>query len=156
MTRLARCLFLGLVAVASLASAQSLDLRTGQWEFTMLMGGSMGDLSNLSPEIRAQIEARLKQPTSYQTCLTAEDLENLNLGEDEDETCKVTSRKVTTKTVDITRTCGDNGERTETMHVETASSESVTARVDTVSSRGPLSMTITGKWIGATCEDEDE
>ena len=92
MPRPTRYVVFGLAAVASLAYAQTLDLRTGQWEFTMLMSGSMGDLSSLPPEVRAQVEARLKEPQKYQSCLTEEDLQNLDLGEDDDDSCKVTSR----------------------------------------------------------------
>ena len=150
-----RYAFLGLTAAASLAYAQSLDLRTGQWEFTMLMSGSVGDLAALPPEVRAQIESQFKQPQTYQTCLTEEDLRDMNLGEDEDESCNVTSRKVTGKTIDIARVC-DDGERTETMHIEAPTNQSVTAKIAIVSERGLLNMTMNGKWLGATCEDDED
>jgi hypothetical protein len=158
MLRRSRALICILIAiVASYAYAQLLELRTGQWDFTLNLTGSLGDASELPPALRAQLEEQLRQPINYQSCLTAEDIEELNIGSpDGDEDCEVTSREVTGNAVDITRVCSDgDDERTETMHLEAASRESIEATVNSESANGPASMTITGTWISATCEDDD-
>jgi hypothetical protein len=142
------------VAVGTFVYAQNLRLRTGQWDFTMTgLGTALGASAGLSPEARAQ----LAQPLHYKSCVTSEDLAELKLGppDDEDEGCKVTSSKVTGQTADITRTCHGDEERTEKLHVDALSAESLKATIDTTSARGSAHLTIVGKWIGATCTDSD-
>jgi hypothetical protein len=46
--------------------AQSFDLKLGQWEFTMT--GLSLDTSQLSPQMRAALEAGAKKPSSYKGC----------------------------------------------------------------------------------------
>jgi hypothetical protein len=157
--RLLASLALGFAIAAASAYAQSFDLRVGQWDFTMSgITGSLGDLSKLPPQARAQVEAQMRKGMNYKSCLTAQDLKDLNIGkpdEDDDEACTVTSRKVTVKTADITRQCTGERKRTETMHFEAASRESLKATINTVSAVGPATVTVTGKWIGATCTEDD-
>lgn len=141
------------VAVATFVYAENLRLRTGQWDFTMSGLGSALGAAALSPAARAQLE----QPQRYKSCITTEDLAELKLGppNDEDDACKVTSSKVTGQAADITRTCRGDEERTEKMHVDALSAESLKATIDITSARGSAHLTIVGKWIGATCTDSD-
>lgn len=141
------------LAIATVVFAQTLQLRTGEWDFTMTGLGSALGGANLTPQARAQLE----QPQRYKSCLTKEDVATLNLGPptDEDEDCQVTSHKVTGKTADITRTCHGDQERTEQMHIEALSNESLHATIDMTSARGKAHLTIDGKWIGAMCTDSD-
>jgi hypothetical protein len=141
------------LAIATLVFAQTLQLRAGEWDFTMTGLGSTLGTANLTPQARAQLE----QPQHYKSCLTKEDVEALNLRPpaDEDEDCQVTSHKVSGKTADITRTCHGDQERTEQMHIEASSNESLHATIDITSSRGKGRLTIDGKWIGAMCTDSD-
>ena len=147
---------LGIAAsvVATFVYAENLRLRTGQWDFTMTgLDSALGASAGLPPAARAQ----LTQPQRYKGCVTSEDLAQLTLGppDDEDEGCKVTSTKVTGQIADITRTCHGDEERTEKMHVEALSAESLKATIDMTSARGSAHLTIVGKWIGATCTDSD-
>jgi len=151
------CVALGLLVGGGNAYAQSFELRSGQWDFTMSgLAAMLGDTGKLPPEVRAQIEARANQPTNYQSCLTAQDLKDLNIGkqDDEDEVCRITSKRITATTADITRECTGENKRSETMHYEALSKESLRATIKTVSARGPATLTITGKWIGATCKED--
>lgn len=141
------------VAAATFVYGQNLRLRTGQWEFTMTGLGSALSAATLSPAARAQLE----QPQHYKSCVTSEDLAQLRLGppDDEDEGCTVTSSKVTGQTADVTQTCHGDEERTEKLHVDALSAESLKATIDTTSGRGTAHLTIVGKWVGATCTDSD-
>lgn len=141
------------LAIATVVFAQTLQLRAGQWDFTLTGLGSTLGTANLTPQARAQLE----QPQRYKSCLTKEDIAALNLGPpaDEDEDCQVTSHTASGKTADITRTCHGDRERTEQMHIEAPSNESLHATIDITSARGKGRLTIDGKWIGAMCTDSD-
>ncbi len=158
MTRTVRqgCFAVAVVLVAGYAYAQSFNLRTGQWDFTMTgMASVLGDLSQLPPEARAQLEAAAKQPQNYKSCVTAQDLNDLSLGQvDDDEDCKVTAKKISGTTADVTRECTGDDKHTETIHYEAVSPESLRATINSVSARGKGTITITGKWVGATCKEE--
>ena len=145
------------VLAGSYAYAQQhLDLRVGQWSFTMTgMGGLAAGATQLPPEVRAKLEEIARQPMTYPACLTEKDLEQLNLSPpDDDENCEVTSRKLTGKTLEMTRTCKGPKPHDETIRVEALSPESLKATVTGTSSLGPINLTLTGKWIGATCTEE--
>ena len=147
-------MFCALVAAVAVTYAQSFDLRLGQWEYTI--GGMQippADLAQLPPAARAQAEAMMKQAATNRSCLTAEDLKELNLSKTDDEDCKVTSKKVTATTADITMTCTGGGPRTQTMHYEALSRESMRGTIKTTGGNGPSDLTITGKWIGAVCKE---
>lgn len=148
-----------LLAIAGPASAQSFDLKLGQWDFTMSgMPVTAGDLSKMPPAARAQIEARMKQPMSYESCVTAKDLKDLNLGkqdDDDDDACKVTSRKMTATTADVVRACTGDRPRTETVHFEAPTRESIRGTIKVESTGGPASVTLAGKWLGATCKEDN-
>jgi hypothetical protein len=133
--------------------AQSFDLKTGQWEFTIT--GLSLDTSQLSPQMRAALEAGAKKPSSYKGCVTAENLRDLSLGkmDDGDETCKVTSKKISGSTADLTRECTGDDKSTQTIHYEAISRESLGGTMKSVSDLGPVAVTISGKWIGPTCKE---
>ena len=141
------------LAIATVVFAQTLQLRTGEWDFTMTGLASALGTTNLAPQARAQLE----QPQHYKSCVTQEDLAALNLGRpaDEDEDCQVTSHKVSGKTADIVRTCHGDQERTEQTHIEAPSNETLHMTIDMTSARGKAHLTIDGKWIGAMCTDSD-
>ncbi len=151
--RLAIVVGSAVLAIAAVAFAQTLQLRTGEWDFTVTGLGSALGAANLTPQARAQLE----QPQRYKSCITQEDLAELNLGlaPDEDEDCRVTSHKVSGKTADITRTCHGDQERTEQMHLEASSNETLHATIEMTSARGKASLTLDGKWISAMCTDSD-
>jgi hypothetical protein len=151
--RLAIAVGVATLAITAVVYAQNLQLRTGEWEFTLTGLGSAPGAATLTPQARAQLE----QPQHYKSCLTEQDLAELNLGppQDEDEDCRVTSHKVSGKTADITRTCRGDEERTEQMHIEAPSNERMHATIEMTSARGKAHLTIDGKWVGAMCTDSD-
>ena len=141
-------------AVTALVSAQAFDLRLGQWEYT-LSGMKLPPelLAQLPPEARAQAEQAMRQAGNNRSCLTAQDLRDLNLGKNDDEDCKVTSKKITGNVADITVTCTGDEPRTQTIHYEALSRESVRGTIKVKGGGGPSEMTITGKWVAAACKE---
>ena len=137
------------VAVAAALSAQSFDLRLGQWEYTITF--------KMTPEMLAQIpaaaRAEFQRPQTNRTCLTAEDMKDLNLAKNDDDDCKVTSKKITGNVADITTTCTGDEPRTQTMHYEALSRESMRGTINMKGGNGPSEMTITGKWVAAACKE---
>ena len=139
------------LAVVTL-SAQGFDLRLGQWEYAI--SGMKMDLSKLPPAARAAAEEAMKRSATSRACLTAQDLKDLNLGANDDEDCKVTAKKITGRMADITMTCSGDEPRTQTMHYEALSRESMRGTVKVSGGDGPSEMTITGKWIAAACTEQ--
>jgi len=142
------------VVVTTLVYAENIRLRTGEWDFTLTgLDSALGGAGGPPPQARAQ----LAKPVRYKSCITEKDLAALRLGppDDEDEGCKITSNKVTAQTADIAQTCSGENQRTQKMHVDAPSPESLTATIDITSARGAAHLTIMGKWIGATCTESD-
>ena len=145
-----------LVAVALLSatvalSAQAFDLKLGQWEYT-ISGMKMPPelLAKMPPAAKAQMELMMKQPQTNRSCLTAEDLKNINLGKTDDDDCMVTSKKITGSVADVTMKCKN---RTQTMHFEALSRESVRGTMKMTGADGPSEVTVAGKWVAAACKE---
>lgn len=141
-----------LVAGASLL-AQSFSLRTGSWALTISGLGGM-PMDGLPPEARAQLEAALSKPQTYNTCITAEDLKNFNLGrkgDDDDEDCKIVTSNVTATVAEVTRQCSGDEPRTETARFEAATPQTLKGTITSKSASGATTMTLAGKWVAAKC-----
>ena len=149
-------LLLPILAVAAtvVLSAQAFDLRLGQWEYTV-SGMKLPPelLAQLPPAARAQAEQAMKQGGGGRSCLTAQDLKDLNLGKTDDEDCKVTSKKITGNVADVTIKCEGERPHTQSVRYEALSRESVRGTIKTTAGDGPSEMTVTGKWIAAACKE---
>ena len=132
-------------AVTAVLSAQAFDLRLGQWEYAITMKMPPEMLAKLPPAARAQMQ----QPQTNRSCLTAEDLKELNLGKNDDDDCKVTSKKITGSAADVAVKC-ESG--TRTIHYEALSRESVRGTIKSTGGDGPSEVAITGKWVAAACK----
>lgn len=141
-----------LVAVCSPAFAQSLDVKPGTWRWTMTMDGAAMTLPETMPaEVREKILAQAKTPRTLEDCLTAEELKQMQFGQDDGSDCKMSNLKVTARSADYTRTCGGRFPRTETVHVESASPERMRV-VATRKGAASGSATLDGVWVGAACK----
>jgi hypothetical protein len=143
----------GLVCGAALL-AQGFNLRTGSWSFTMTIKGMAMD--GLPPDVRAQLEKELSKPQTFTSCITAEDLKNMNLGKTDDsdgEKCKTTSSKITGTAADITRQCTGDEAGTETSHFEAPTPQTLTGIVTKKTAQGTSTMNLTGKWVAAKCSE---
>jgi hypothetical protein len=160
-----------------------LDVKTGEWEYTVTMQMSgmsqPGDaaqmpqipadqLAKLPPEQRAKIEAALKQagnmasgkPTTNtsKNCVKKEDLVKLNPLGNADKSCKMTVINSSRSKLEAKMDCDSpENKSTSTVTIEASSSESSKFSVvskGTANGR-PMNMTVngTGKWLSATCTD---
>jgi len=163
------------------ADPTPLDLKTGQWEYTvtMQMAGMPQasatqmpqippeQLAKLPPDQRAKVEAALKQAgnmaagkpstTTNKSCVKKEDLTNFNPG-GMAKSCKTTVSNSSGSKFEAKVDCDlPDNKSTSTVVAEALSSESMTFKVmssGTASGR-PMNMTLNGagKWLGATCTD---
>ena len=145
---------LAMAAASVMLSAQAFDLRLGQWEYT-ISGMKMAPevLAKMPPAARAAMEQAMKQPQTNHSCLTAQDMKELNLGKSDDEDCKVTAKKITGNVADITTTCAGDEPHTQTMHYEALSRESMRGTIKIAGGNAPSEMTITGKWVATACKE---
>ena len=141
-------------AIGATLLAQGFNVRTGTWEFTISMQMS-GPMPGVSPEVQQQIQAALARPQTSRSCVSADDLKSLNLGQvDDDEECKTVSSKITPTTGDIVRECTGDEPRTETAHFETSGPTNVIARITAKAQSGATSnISMTGRWISAQCTE---
>jgi len=175
---------LPLLAAAALWAAEPtpLDLKPGEWEYTvtMQMGGKSqpgaaqmpqipaDQLAKLPPEQRAKIEAALKQAgnlasgkpttTTNKNCVKKEDLVRLNPLGNADKSCKMTVINSSRSKLEAKMDCDSPGNKsTSNVSIEASSSESSRfSVVSTGTADGhPMNMTVngTGKWLSATCTD---
>jgi len=156
-----------------------MDIKTGQWEYTVTtqMSGmtqaaagkqmpqlTPDQLAKIPPEQRARIEAMMKgaggQPTTTVTkrCVKKEDLAKLNPNANQDQSCKMTVTSSSRTKQEIHMDCEMNGNKqTGTAVFEALSSESMkfNVQVSATNNGQPMNMTINGtsKWLGDTCTD---
>jgi hypothetical protein len=97
----------------------------------------------------------MRKPHTDIDCLTADDLQDLDLGKmDDDDDCKVVSKNVTRRTADFTRQCTGTDAHTEVAHIEAASRESIRMSVKSTGKQGTMTIDLTGKWLGPTCNKD--
>jgi hypothetical protein len=112
-------------------------------------------LAQLPEAARAPFEAEMKKPHTSTSCVTAEDIADLNFGKaDEDEDCRIAQRTTTRTSATVTRVCAGDEKRTDTMVIEASSPETFKATIKMMTGGEASTMTMTGKWIAAVCKDE--
>lgn len=163
------------------ADPTPLNLKTGEWEYTVTMQSpqmaaqakQMKQMPQLTPEQlaqipeaqRAKIEAAMKnagaamsgQPTVSKNCVKKEDLSNFNPTE-MTKTCKMTVTNSSSSKFEAKVACDDpNNKSSSTIVAEALSPESMKFSVVSAGTMNgqPMNMTIngTGKWLSATCTD---
>ena len=154
-----------LLIVTAPARAQSFNIRLGLWEVTVMnQGGGVPpmDVSKLTPEQRAQLEAAMKQamakPIVTKQCLTKEKLDK-EMFEDRklDPSCKRTKIAETPTVREFSVECTD--ERSMNIHArfDAITTESVKGTMKLNQGRGGQVMNInsdvTAKWLGPSCGD---
>ena len=140
-----------------------LDLRMGLWEVTSTMdiGGIPGvDMSKMSPQMKAQMEAAMKgtmpKPTVLQSCMTREKfvLERTPV-EQPGTTCHHTVQTNTAKVMENTMICTGERPSKSVSRTDAQSPTAFTGNVASTSTAGGREMGVTikmtGKWLGADC-----
>jgi hypothetical protein len=164
--------FAGVVLLGGgiLSRAQTLDVKTGLWETTVIseMNGMPAiDTSKMTPDQRARIEAALKgrggrgpSTSVVRTCMTKEKLDKMAFHEmapNNNSSCKTSVVSSSRSAVDMKMECSGARKSTGTMHFEAPSRESMKGTVKIATGDDGHSMTInmsmTGKWLGDDCGD---
>jgi uncharacterized protein DUF3617 len=169
-----RTVFAGLIILSSVAvgaadQGQPLNVKTGLWEVsrTMTRSGSMPIppelLQRLSPEQRARLEERMKaqsgeqtKTTTYQTCLTKEELQEGPTFNEEKYQCSRNILNSTSSKIELRLTCEQEGiNGNGTIQIEALSPESVKGSVHIVANGGGKTMnsnsSFSAKWIASSC-----
>jgi hypothetical protein len=166
-------------AVIWAADPTPLNIKTGEWEYTVTMrmtgmpqpnAGQVPQippeqLAKLPPEQRAKIEAALKQagdiacgkPMVNKNCVKKEDLTNFNPS-GMSKSCKMTVTYSSSTKFEAKVDCDTpNMKSTGTISAEALSLESMKFSVVSKGTNNgqPMNMTIngTGKWLSAACTD---
>lgn len=156
------------------AEPTPLEMKTGEWEYTvtMQMAGMPAAtqmpqippevLDKMTPEQRAQMQkamgAMSGKPTVNRNCVKKEDLSNFNptnMAKD----CKMTVTNSSRSKFEATVVCDTPGNKaTANITAEVLNSESmkfsVVSKGTTNGQPGNMTINGTGKWLGATCTDE--
>jgi hypothetical protein len=164
------------------ADPTPLDIKTGEWEYTVTMqmsgmpqpnAGGMpqipaDQLAKLPPDQRAKIEAALKQAgniasgrpmtSTNRNCVRKEDLSRMNPMGKADQGCKMTVINSSRSRFEAKMVCDSpDNKTTSTITVEASSPESSKFKVVSSGTAGghPMNMTVngTGKWLSDTCTD---
>lgn len=141
---------------AAVGAAQALDVRPGEWEYTVTLQGTEADLPpSVPPAARAGLLAMWAKPRVVRDCLTAKAIADASLGADsEDEPdCKTVKRSVTATTAEMTRSCTGDEPRTEVVRVQTDGRERFRMEATRSAGHGPAKVTMVAKWVGPTCRD---
>ncbi len=155
------------LATPAARAATPLDVKLGEWETTTKAQtkGSLipkDALEKMTPEVRAQLEARMKahqdrmaQGETRRTCVTQEKLDKA-FAEDAGENCQRQVVSSTAKRLEVVITCaGEHPSRSEFV-VEAASREKVHVTGHFTGENGELNMQGDGRWVGATCSKSDD
>lgn len=173
-------LVLGFVSAAAVWAAEPtpLDVKTGEWEYTvsMQMGGMPQasttipqvppeQLAKLPPEQRAKVEEAMKRasgilsgkPTVNKSCMKKEDLANFN-PTSMPKACKMTVTSSSRSKFEAKVDCDmPENKSTATIVAEAVTPESMKFQVvSSGTAQGhAMNMTVngTGKWLSATCTD---
>lgn len=147
------------------AHAQTLDIKPGAWEITVVTDvatrGLPPELAELPPEKRARVEAALKarqgkgKPHVSNSCLTRADIAQMaRPGDDDDENCRYGKPTVSGKTWKGEGRC-TNG-RTMTAAFTADSPErvhgTIVTKVPTPQGPNVVTATVDSKWLGADCK----
>ena len=156
-------------ALACLAAAPKLDVRTGLWEVTSV-GETSGmppipaeALARMTPQQRTQFEVQMKaameasnKPDVRKVCVTDRTLERgMDLNDRQRATCKRSVLASMASVMDVRMECTGSEKSTGTFHFQALDRQTMHGNFNMVVADGANSMTIKrtidGKWLGADC-----
>ena len=160
--------------VVSAQTVQPLDVKTGEWETTMIQQGlgaimasamPPGMLDKMPPEQRAKMEERMKamsgaQTTVTKSCITKEKLaQAFDPGANQRQQCKRTVVISTSIRQEATITCeSDKAKSTGKMTLEAIDSTHIkgSMQVAVAMAKGPsdINFSFTSKWLGPVCSED--
>jgi len=164
----------GVIPAFAAAQYQPLNVKTGQWQTTVLInsGGSMAlpssQMERLTPEQRARVEAAMKQASKLkiiryvnQDGLTQDDLNKGTPFKSDDKQCTQKVLNSTSSKLNIEQDCAEDTMSTKTvMTLEALSSEQVKGiGTVTATSEGHIftsNITFTSRWLSPACGPKDK
>jgi len=158
--------------VAGVARAEQIDVKPGLWETSMVMrreGATpslppMPDLSQLTPEQRAQVEKMMalhrgdEKPMVERSCITAAQLAKWDefWKDESDSDCARKMLESSSRHAKMSMTC-HGGEMTGTMDLKAESRERMTGAMRMVhrvpEGERTTQAEMTSRWLGADCGD---
>jgi hypothetical protein len=167
-------LSLGALSACAVAQYQPLNVKTGQWQTTVLVnrGGSMSMpsdyMANLTPAQRARAESAMKQASrpkatthTNQDCLTQDQLNKGTPFKPEDKQCTQKVLNSTSNKLNVEQDCaGDSMTTKAIMSLEATSPETVKGTgTITATSEGHTftsNITFTSQWLSASCSAKNK
>jgi hypothetical protein len=165
MKRIVLLTAIGVTAGVSLASAETLDVKTGLWEVTTQ--GTTTGMPPIPPAVMAQMTADQRaammaamgnsdNPDVTRSCITAKTLQRgLDFNEGERNNCTRKVLSSTPRQIDMRMECSGEQKTMGTFHIDVVDRETITGNLDMVMSNGPNTMTmqrtLQGKWLGNDC-----
>lgn len=166
---------LTLSAVPGWATAQNqpLNVKTGQWQTTVLVnsGGSFAMpsdyMAKLTPEQRTQVEAAMKEmskpKTTTQTnqdCLTQDELNRGTPFKPDDKQCTQRILNSSSSNLNVEQDCSDSGITTKTIMSLNAVNPELVKGTGTVTATSEghtftSNITFTSKWMSSSCSSKN-
>jgi hypothetical protein len=159
-------------AVAAVASAEPLAVKTGLWEVTATGGGGSGSalpqipaeaLAKLSPEQQAMVQQRMAAaggglggPMVRQVCVTAATLQKGFGGSGVGKNCTRTVVSSSATALELHLACAGERQATGSFRVQVADAETVNGAIDLqITAKGGTALamhrTLEGHWVAADC-----
>jgi hypothetical protein len=174
MRRLFVLLALGAISAWAAAQSQSLNVKTGQWQTTLIInsGGTLAmpedSMAKLTPEQRARVEAAMKQMSKPKTitrtnqdCLTQDELNRGTPFKPDDKRCTQKVLSSTSSSLSVEQDCSEDSITTRTvMSLEARNPELVNGTgTTTVHSEGHTytsKVNFTSKWLSGLCSNKSK
>ena len=156
----------GLLCVSTSFAADPLNVKTGQWETTVVtkVSGQVLPkemLDKMTPEQRTKLEQAMAarsggmaKPHVSKNCVTKEELEK-GAFDPPDASCKSTVLERTATHQEVSVECTRNGVTQKGhMTVDAISPEQIKGKMEMLAGEGKVVAEFDGKWLGATCAVE--
>lgn len=143
-----------LFAVASVATAARLKVRTGLWEIT-----TVGETTGLPPiPSGAAVMDGTGTPQTVRACITEKTLRHgLDFSAPERPNCTRSVKASSSRHVDVRMECTGDAKSTGTFHIEAVDRQTIAGSFNLVVSIDGNVTTVTrsmkGKWLNADCGD---
>jgi len=167
-------LTLGVFPACAIAQYHPLNVKTGQWQTTVLVnsGGSLalssGQMAKLTPEQRARVESAMKQASKPKTtthtnqdCLTQDELNKGTPFKSGDKQCTQKVLNSTSSTLNVEQDCAEESMTTKTIMLIEAISPEIVKGTGTVTATSEghtfaSNITFTSQWLSSTCSAKNK
>jgi uncharacterized protein DUF3617 len=169
MRNLLLLLTLGAIPACAAAQYQPLNVKTGQWQTTVLVnsGGSLalpsGQVAKLTPEQRARVESAMKQASKPKTtthtnqdCLTQDELNKGTPFKSDEKKCTEKVLNSSSSKLNVEQDCVEDSMATRTIMSLDAMSPELVKGTGTVTATSEghtftSNITLTSQWLSASC-----